>query len=516
MNWASAICGGALDIAAVQDQHVAKRRSQTPIWLRIFVGFFLIIFVSGGCYSAYLFYATVREIVGRAELAAIPHIQLPSINLPEASADEEPVEALPVMPEMTPGTELGELAFAPPPAERVPLDEGRTNILLLGIDRRGKQGWGYRTDTIIIVTVDEANRTAGMLSIPRDLQVPIPGNGEDRINTANVWGESRDYPGGGPALLKRTLEVDFGILIDYYVMVDFQGFEKIIDTLGGIGVDVPRELHDVQYPDPKPGDPYAYKTIHFNPGLQEMDGRRALEYARSRMSTSDFDRAKRQQQILIAIRDKALNLNLLPKLPTLASTMMDTVKTDMTLDDMLQLAELAPEIDMGNVKQVVIQKPLVYGYRREDGAAVQLPKWDLIDPVVADLFTAPVVVLPTPTPAPPMPTPTLAPQEIEGLQELAEEGARIAVQNGTSEPNYAARVAAMLMEQGYQVVEFGDADRLDYSGTVVVDYTGKTYTLGRLVEAFNVAPENVRQSTNLRSQIDIRIIVGEDFRLSLP
>jgi hypothetical protein len=115
-----------------------------------------------------------------------------------------------------------------------------------------------------------------------------------------------------------------------------------------------------------------------------------------------------------------------------------------------------------------------------------------------------------------MPTPTLAPEEIEGLQELAVEGARIAVQNGTSEPNYAARVAAMLMEQGYQVVEFGDADRLDYSGSVVVTYTDKTYTLGRLVEAFNVAPENVRQSTNLRSQIDIRIIVGEDFRPSLP
>jgi LCP family protein required for cell wall assembly len=516
MNWLSATCGGALEIAAAQDQIATRRRSQTPIWLRIFVGFFLLIFLSGGFYSAYLFYATIREIVGRAELSAIPHIQLPSISLPEAAADERVVESVPVMPEMTPGSNPGELAFAPPPAPYAPVNDDRTNILLLGIDRRGEKGWGYRTDTIIIVTVDEANRTAGMLSIPRDLQVPIPGNGEDRINTANVWGESRNYPGGGPALLKRTLEVDFGIPIDYYVMVDFQGFEKIIDTLGGIEVDVPKELHDAKYPDPKPRDPHAYKTIHFNPGLQQMDGVRALEYARSRMSTSDFDRAKRQQHILLAIRERALNLNLLPKLPTLAATMMDTVKTDMTLDDMLQLAGLVPHIDMGNLKQVVIQKPLVYGYRREDGAAVQLPKWDLIDPVVADLFTAPVVVIPTPTPAAPIPTPTLAAEQIEDLQELAGEGARIAVQNGTSEPNFAARVAAMLMEQGYQVVEFGDADRLDYSSTVVVDYTSKAYTLGRLVEAFNVAPENVRQSTNLRSQIDIRIIVGEDFRLSSP
>ena len=93
---------------------------------------------------------------------------------------------------------------------------------------------------------------------------------------------------------------------------------------------------------------------------------------------------------------------------------------------------------------------------------------------------------------------------------LAQEGARIAVQNGTTEPNYAARVAAMLLEKGYQVVEFGDADRVDYPSTVIVDYSGKTYTLSRLVELFRVAPDNVRHSPNLRSQIDVRVIVGQD------
>jgi hypothetical protein len=173
---------------------------------------------------------------------------------------------------------------------------------------------------------------------------------------------------------------------------------------------------------------------------------------------------------------------------------------------------------MGAMKRVVLEKPLVYGYKRpSDGASVQLPKWDLINPVLADLFTTPVIeVVPTATPAPPTPTPTLAPAQVEGLQELARDGARIAVQNGTSEPNYAARVAALLIELGYQVVEFGDADRLDYPTTVIVDYTGKVYTLERLVEKFQVHPENVRRSPNLRSQIDIRVIVGEDFRLTLP
>jgi LCP family protein required for cell wall assembly len=484
------------------------------VWLRALISVFLMVFLAGGLYSGYLFYATIREIVAQTELPAIPVIQLPSIHLPEAAAEEDSAPT-PILPKMTPIPDSENvLSYEPPPA---PVTNGeRINVLLLGIDRRGGKSWAYRTDTIIIVTVDPNNKTVGMLSIPRDLQLEIPGYGEDRINTANGKGSNSNYPGGGPALLERTIEKNFGIGIDYYIMVDFVGFERVIDTLGGVDVNVPRALRDTMYPDPKPGDPYAYKTIRFEPGWQHMDGKRALEYARSRMSTSDFDRAKRQQLILLAIREKALSLNLIPKLPSLIATMGSMVKTDMTAEEMIEMARLAPQVDMENLKQVVLQKPLVYGYRTETGAAVQLPKWDLINPVIADLFTAPVVLQPTPTPAPPTPTPTLAPVEIEQLQDLAREGARIAVQNGTSEPNYAARVAAMLMEQGYQVVEFGDADRLDYPNTVIVDYTGKTFTLERLVTRFQVTPENVRHSPNLRSQIDIRVIVGQDFMLSNP
>jgi LCP family protein required for cell wall assembly len=507
-----------LNITVAQNRQMPKKRSRPPLWLRVSISLFLIIFLAGGFYSGYLFYATIREIVARTELPVVPVMHWPSLARPEVSAVEEAVIPTPQPPEATPAPEgEGAVAVAPP----APMLEtgSRINVLLLGIDRRGGIGWGYRTDTIIIVGVDPINKTAVMLSIPRDLQLPIPGNGEDRINTANVYGTSSKYPGGGPALLKRTIEANFGIPIDYYVMIDFQGFEKIVDTLGGIDVDVPRKLNDTQYPDPKPNDPYGMKTVHFDPGLQHMNGQRALEYARSRMSTSDFDRADRQQLILLAIREKALGLNILPKLPTLAATMMDTVKTDMTMDEMLDLARLVPQVDMATLKSVVLQKPLVYGYRTEKGAAVQLPKWDLINPVVADLFAAPVVAVPTPTPtqpALPSPTPTLAPAEIEALQKLASEGARVAVQNGTSEPNYAARVAALLMEQGYQVVEFGDADRLDYPSTVIVDYTGKNFTLEQLVDWFHVTPENVRHSPNLRSQIDVRVIVGQDTLLSSP
>ena len=508
-----------MSFTAIENRNIPRERSQPPLWLRVSISLFLIVFLAGGLYCGYLFYATIREIVAQADLPAMPVLQLPSIRLPEASADEDPAVApLPQLPEMTAVVDTSGLSYQPPAPVPVLTSGERINVLLLGIDRRGsKRSWGFRTDTIIIVTVDRANNTAGMLSIPRDLYLEIPGVGETRINEANVYGYSRNYPGGGPALLKRTIEFNFGIPIDYYIMVDFQGFEQIIDTLGGIDVDVPRSLRDTMYPDPLPGDPHHFTTIQFEAGPQHMSGERALKYARSRYTTSDFDRAKRQQLILIAIRDKALKLDLIPKLPTLAVTMLDTVRTDMTVDEMFQLARLAPKIDMGNIEQVVLQKPLVYGYRTESGAAVQLPKWDLINEVIADLFSMPVVALvPTPTPATPTPTPTLAPVQIEGLEKLAQEGARIAVQNGTSEPNFAARVAALLMEQGYQVVEFGDADRLDYPSTVIVDYTGKTFTLERLVAEFQVTPENVRRSPNLRSQIDIRVIVGQDFVLSLP
>lgn len=269
--------------------------------------------------------------------------------------------------------------------------DGRINLLLLGIDRRGGTGWAYRTDTIMVATLDPDTRAAGILSIPRDLQLTIPGHGQDRINTANVYGSLRGDPDGGPALLEATIEANFAIPIDGYLMVDFRAFEQIVDTLGGIEIEVPTRLHDTRYPDPKPQDPFAYKTIHFEPGLQLMDGSKALEYARSRMSTSDFDRAKRQQLVLLAIREKALSLNAIPRWPKLAAVAIDSIRTDLETYELLALALSAARLDTSKLKQVVLEHPLVFSHRRADGAAVQLPQWDLITPVLVDLFGPQVV-----------------------------------------------------------------------------------------------------------------------------
>lgn len=263
---------------------------------------------------------------------------------------------------------------------------GRTSFLVLGIDRRNGAGWAYRTDTIMVVTMDPESRAASILSIPRDLQVPIPGYAEDRINTANVYGYQRNSQDGGPALLEATIEANFGIPIDGFFMVDFQTFETIVDTLGGIEVDVPTALHDTRYPDPRPGDPHAFKTIHFDPGRQHMDGKRALEYSRSRMSSSDFARAKRQQRVLLAIREKALNLSAIPRWPRLVAALAEGIKTDLGQGELLSLALIAVQTDTSNLQQVVLEPPLVVGHRRADGAAVQLPNWDLINPVIVKLF----------------------------------------------------------------------------------------------------------------------------------
>ena len=272
------------------------------------------------------------------------------------------------------------------PGVLTPGDGGQTNLMLLGIDRREGTSWAYRTDTIILVRVDPDSGVAGMLSIPRDLQVAIPGHGEDRINTANVWGYRKEDPDAGPALLRVTIESNFDIPIDGYLMIDFDAFVKIVDAMGGIDVDVPKTLHDTRYPDPRPADPYAYKTVHFDAGWQHMDGARAVEYARSRMSTTDFDRAKRQQLILLAIRKKALSFGGIAHWPSVATVVMAGIKTDLDLGNLLGLALLAARTDPANVQQVVLEHPLVTSFRRADGAAVQLPNWDLINPVIEALF----------------------------------------------------------------------------------------------------------------------------------
>jgi murein DD-endopeptidase MepM/ murein hydrolase activator NlpD len=177
-------------------------------------------------------------------------------------------------------------------------------------------------------------------------------------------------------------------------MIDYEGFVEVIDALDGIDVDVPRSLHDPAYPDPRPEDPHAYTTIHFDAGLQHMDGEHALQYARSRMSTDDADRMERQQLILLALGEAARDRVAPSKVVGLVSALEDAIQTDLSLAQLTDLVALATALDPAGIERRVLREPLVSAHRREDGAMVTLPHWDLIDPVVEDLFGSLAVLRP--------------------------------------------------------------------------------------------------------------------------
>ncbi len=418
------------------------------------------------------FYVAVRESVAHSQLPS-----LPSVNL------------LPI-----PGQQERKSNISTPDWQK----KERVNILLLGIDQREDQHGPWRTDTMIVLTLDPENNMAGILSIPRDLWVSIPGYSANRINTAHYTGDLKKYPGGGPALAIKTVQRNLAIPIHYYVRVNFSGFVEAIDTIGGIDIYVEKEIDDPLYPD----NAYGYDPLYIPAGLQHMDGELALKYARTRHGGSDFDRLRRQQQVIMAVRDKVLRFELLPqllpKLPELLKTVGDAVQTDLQFDEMRNLVQLASQIDDEHIKTAVIDSSMTEPTTRYNGAQVLIPIPDEIRTVVDEIFAAPAQT---------------AEEETEDKDKLAAEGAKIIVHNGSAVGNVAAQTSALLKEHGLQVVEFGNAERFDYSTTIIVNYTGKDYTVQYLARLLNIPQNNIQPFTGSYSEIDIRLIIGADFQL---
>lgn len=485
------------------------------------VGIFLLV----GAYTGYLFYHvvknTVKEIASRTNLpTTVPYIDLalPLAALPLTGDGSVPL-ALPIR-----GGETGATGVTGVPLPDYEQKE-RVNILLLGIDKRPDESIA-RTDTMILVTVDPNTKTAGMLSIPRDLWVSVPGYYEDRINKAFFLGEQDKYPGGGPALAMKTIQYNLGVPIHFYVQVDFHGFEQIVDTLGGIDVYVSETIDDPTYPD----NNYGYDPFYIEAGQHTLNGYNALRYARTRHTPgSDFSRARRQQQVLMAIRDKALQLGMVPKIPELWNTMAGTVETDLQLVDIVELAQLADEIDTGNIKSAVIDHTMTLDYIADTGAQVLLPLRDKIKVVIDEMFAQTEPVQQGPSQA-----------EVEAAQQaqaearaqeiaeqakrqeeirafLAQENARLVVQNGTNISSLGTLTADYLRQQGFNIFQFGQADATTYSQSVIVVYNdSKIYTLQVLAALFEVSEENIRRSPNLESDVDFRVIVGSNFELPSP
>ena len=244
-----------------------------------------------------------------------------------------------------------------------------TNILLLGSDTPLDEG-STRTDTMIIVTINNDKGTASVISLPRDLYVYHPGKTMSRLNTALSFGEGID-------LLKQTILYNFGIPIHYYARVDFEGFKTAVDAMGGVDVAVSCQLRDwrLKSPELDPEDEDNWEIYTMEPGVYRMDGDTALWYVRSRRTTSDFDRGRRQQQILQAMLNEGVDLGLVSQFPALWNTYREYVDTDMDIGRALQLAALAPTIRENGVQHLYLARG-VQSWTTPEGAQVQLPVWE--------------------------------------------------------------------------------------------------------------------------------------------
>jgi len=270
------------------------------------------------------------------------------VSLPTATAAPQVAEDVPVaIP--------GEAPESIPTA--MPEPGGAMNVLLVGTDARPGDDIS-RTDTIVVAHFDMRTSRVSMLSLPRDLLVNVPGYGKNKINSAYPIGERKIGPGYGPALLKETVGELVGLPIDHYVLINFGGFNTLINKIDGIYVDVPKSLDDPAYPT----DDYRTIKIHFDAGRQLLDGDRALIYARTRHADSDFGRNQRQQQVLMAIFDRVREQGLLSQLTNIdqyTDSMSDYIRTDLSRSDMLSLASMGSKLSTESIQRYAIDPSMV-------------------------------------------------------------------------------------------------------------------------------------------------------------
>lgn len=462
------------------------RRPLLPSWL---LGVLLAGFALATLLSAIFVFTTVRNFVAGWKVTN----QNPAT--PAAVAQVTDSETGAVVPLATP--KPGDTPV-PTPSVGAWTGTDRVTILVMGIDRRqGEDEKGYLTDTMMLVTMDPAARTAAMLSIPRDLWVTIPGYGEDTINTANRTGDYYDYPGGGPALAVKTVEYNIGVTVNYYVRLDFTAFETFIDTIGGIDVYNETEIDDPNYPNGS----YGFEPFFLPAGPHHLNGHDALRYARTRHGNSDIDRAARQQQVAMAVRERVLSLNMLPSLvlgaPNLMRTLNDSIWTNLSLEQMISLALLAQDIPRENIQSGVIDFRYVLDYTTPEGRQVLVPLRDKIRVLRDELFAS---------------TAAIAPATAEDEKTLMlEEAAVVQVLNGAGIDGLGCLTQDYLISQGVLADNCDTADRSDYATSVIVDYTGKPYTVRYLQKIFGVA--TIISGADPNSLVDIKVIVGQDWKV---
>ncbi|MCR4312183.1 MAG: LCP family protein [Candidatus Uhrbacteria bacterium] len=401
-------------------------------------------------------------------------------------------------------------------------DTDRINVLLLGVGGAGHDG-PELSDTIMFASYKPSTSQVGIISIPRDLTVNIPGYGYRKINSVNAYAEMEE-PGSGPEAAKEIVGDIMGENINYVVKVDFGGFEDIIDSLGGVDIYVDTAFSDATYP--VDDDLGSVKSVSFEQGWAHMDGETALIYSRSRHGTngegSDFARAARQQKLLMAVKEKTLSLNVLlnpAKLNRLLTTITNNVDTDLSIWEMMKLARYVPAIDMDNVTSHVLdssnESPLYS--TTVNGAYVLLPKkddWSDLRDMADHIFSTSQVSTNVTTQQP------AKPELVNAIV--------IEVQNGTPTIGLAARTAELLQSSGFTVAAIGNAAERSYNRTVIYDFTNgskpneltelQTYLDAEIVmspsgylASQTVLPDEIASlPTPASDDIDFLIVVGEN------
>lgn len=379
-------------------------------------------------------------------------------------------------------------------------------VLITGIDKRSwenEEGPGL-TDVIIVAVLDAQNKTAGLLSLPRDLWVEVPGFDYRKINQTYPLGEGYGYRGGGPQLLMETVGKLLDTNIDHYVQVDFKAFVTLVDAVDGVMVEVQERL----VVDPDPSQEGNMKRLE--PGLQVLPGGLALGYIRTRSTgEGDFGRTERQQQVLVALQKKIVNYEILPRLlrkaPFLYRELSSHIETNLTFGQITTLAWALKDVDPQNVMHRVIAPPMVEASFNNLGQYILVPhKKEIRDTWEAIVYqTAKIEAQPTSPPS---------------REELIEqENAQITVLNGTTRAGLAGETADYLATQGLSISRIDNADKFTQS-TMIYDYSGNPATIDLLLELMSLSESHLYHRAEGGDADDIVVILGSDWAAenSLP
>ncbi|MCC6973494.1 MAG: LCP family protein [Anaerolineae bacterium] len=470
------------------------RNSPLFVLILLLIGVVLTI---GGAVAAYV---GVRTIVLQSPVELPPPPQIGGVRatsvplLPAATASPTLETPGAVVPTVDP-------LVTPAPTE-IPTwsDPKRITVLLLGIDQRPMETGPFRTDTLIVLSMDPISKTGAMLSIPRDVYVKIPGfaapYSPNRINAANYIGDLEEYPGGGPALAVKTVEALLGIPIHRYVVINFKAFETAVNAVGPIQVCPSERIFDAAYPD---SETYGVITVEFLPGCQELDSTRLLQYARVRHNAGDdIGRANRQQEVIRAVKDKILTLGgvsaLIGQAPQIWSALAENIKTNLTFDEIIQLGSLAQQV--GEIKSAVLTIKTAQGGQLlpstlQSGEQVMTPLYEEVYALVGQLFSVT--------------------QGAPSNPQASEENATVFVANGAGVDGLAGRTSDRLKASGFNVVGVGNAEGVGLYGKSEIRVYGSKFKSARyLAEVLGLGDTLITAGTDGPPGVDIMLIVGRD------